>query len=128
MEITKIIGVAFLGVFITLILKQYKPEFAIYISILVGCMILFYISQKISLLIDLLRSLAEKIDLDTNFLMVLIKITGIAYLTEFACNTCKDAGETAIAAKVEFAGRILIVAMSIPIISTLMEMLLKVIT
>ena len=121
MEVTKIIGVAFTSVFIILILKQYKPEYAIQVSIIAGIIILFMGFGKLSVVIDLLKNLANKVDINTNFFSILLKITGIAYLTEFASNVCKDAGETAIASKVELVGRILIVAISIPIISTLLE-------
>lgn len=125
MEITKVIGIAFVAVFIILVLKQYRPEYAIYVSIVAGIMILFFSISKIEIIIDLLKSLANKIDINLNYFSVLLKITGIAYLTEFAFNVCKDAGETAIASKVELAGRILIIALSIPIISTLLETILS---
>lgn len=121
MEITKIIGIAFIAVFVILLLKQYKPEYAIQISIVAGIMILFFSVSKLNIIIDLLKNLSSKIDLNIGFFSILLKITGIAYLSEFACNVCRDAGETAIASKVELAGRVLIIALSIPIISTLLE-------
>ena len=125
MEITQIIGVAFIAVFIILLLKQYKPEYAIQASIVAGIIILFFSIEKLSLIIDLLKNLSNKIDINSSFLAILLKITGIAYLSEFAVNICKDAGETAIASKVELAGRILIITISIPIISTLLETMIK---
>ena len=70
---------------------------------------------------DLLRNLANQIHEHADFFPVLLKMTGIAYLIEFTASSCKDAGETAIASKVELAGRILIMAMSIPILTTLLE-------
>lgn len=60
------------------------------------------------------------------FLQLLIKITGIAILTEFAVSVCKDSGETAIANKVDFGGKIMIIAMSIPIISSLLETIIQI--
>ena len=125
MEITKIIGIAFIAIFIILVLKQYKPEFALQASIIAGIIILFYSVSKLNIIIDLLKSLSKKIDLNISFFSILLKITGIAYLSEFASNICKDAGETAIASKVELAGRVLIIALSIPIISTLLETMIS---
>ncbi len=127
MEITKIIGIALVGVCTSLFLKQYQPEFAIFISLVCGCMILVYVFHKLSFIVNLLKSLASRIDLNEDFLVILLKATGIAYVTEFACNTCRDAGETAIASKVELAGRVLIASMAIPIITTLVEMMQKLI-
>lgn len=124
MEITKVIGIAFIAVFIILLLKQYKPEYAIQVSIVAGILILFFAVSKVTVVIDLLKSLSSKIDVNMSYFSILLKITGIAYLSEFASNICKDAGETAIASKVELAGRILIISLSIPIISTLLETML----
>jgi stage III sporulation protein AD len=60
------------------------------------------------------------------FLGILLKITGIAFLTEFAVSVCKDSGETAIASKVDLGGKVIIIAISIPIISSLLETVVKV--
>ena len=60
------------------------------------------------------------------FLGILLKITGIAFLTEFAVSVCKDSGETAIASKVDLGGKVIIIAISIPIISSLLETVIKV--
>ena len=57
--------------------------------------------------------------------MIILKVTGIAFLTEFGVSICKDSGETAIANKIDLAGKILIIAISIPIISALLELTLK---
>jgi stage III sporulation protein AD len=101
MEIIQIIGVAFTATFIIVLLKQYKPEYAIHISIIAGTIIFGIILLKMSGIINLLETLSNKIGVDNQFYLILLKITGIAYLTEFASNVCKDSGETAIASKVE---------------------------
>lgn len=126
MEIVKIIGIAFLALIIVIILKQYKPEFAIYASILAGSVILFMSIGKLSGIINLLEDISSKTTINGEFLSILIKITGIAFLTEFAVSVCKDSGETAIANKVDMGGKIIIVAISIPIISALLETVIKI--
>ena len=82
--------------------------------------------SKISAIIDMLTSLANQTAINNEFLKLLIKITGIAFLTEFAVSICKDAGESAIASKVDIGGKVIIVSMSIPIIAGLMETILKI--
>jgi len=74
----------------------------------------------------MLTSLANQTAINNEFLKLLIKITGIAFLTEFAVSICKDAGESAIASKVDIGGKVIIVSMSIPIIAGLMETILKI--
>ena len=54
-----------------------------------------------------------------------LKITGIAILTEYAVSICKDSGENAIANKIDFASKIIVISLSIPIISTTLESLTK---
>ena len=114
MDIIKIIGIAFIAVIIIVILKQYRPEFAIYASILAGVLILALASDTLSGIIDMIQSISNKTNINNDFLIILIKITGIAILTEFAVSICKDAGESAIASKVDVGGKILIISLSIP--------------
>lgn len=127
MNITQIVGFALVATFIILILKQYKPEYAMQASILAGIVILVFAISKISTVITLIENLINDIGINKEFLVILLKITGIAYLVEFASSICKDAGENAIASKVELAGKLLIVTLSIPIISTLIETVTEVI-
>ena len=126
MEIVKIIGIALIALIIIIILKQYKAEFAIYVNLLAGVIILLLVVDHLSSIIQLLNSIANKTSINMEFLKLLIKITGIAFLAEFAVSICKDAGEGAIATKIEIGSKIIIVAMSIPIISSLLEIILKI--
>ena len=126
MKIIKIIGVGLIALIIIVILKQYRPEFVIYVSLIAGALILLMIIDKIGAIIDLLTTLSNKTAINNEFLVLLLKITGIAFLTEFAVSICKDSGEVAIANKVDLGGKIIIISMSIPIISSLLETILKV--
>ena len=126
MDIIKIIGIGLIALIIIVILKQYKPEFAIYVSLGAGILIFAIIAGKISGIIDILKSLANKTSINNNFLVLLIKITGIAILTEFAVSVCKDSGENAIASKVDLGGKVIIMSMSIPIMSSLLETIIKI--
>ena len=126
MEIIKIIGIAFIAVIIIVLLRQYRPEFAIYISLLTGVLILLLVIDDLNGIINLLNSIADKVSINASFLALLIKITGIAFLSEFAVSICKDTGEGAIASKIEIGSKIIIISMSIPIISSLLEIILEV--
>ncbi len=125
MEIIQIIGVGFAGILIAGILKEYKPEFKIYVSIVVGIIIFFIASDKLAIFINLIMELSNKLKVSSNFINILLKITGISILTEFAVSICKDSGENAIASKIDLGGKIIILSFSIPIISALLETLLN---
>ena len=126
MDIIKIIGVGLIALIIIIILKQYRPEFVIYVSIIAGVIILILIMDKVSAIIDLLTSLSNKTVINNEFLVLLIKITGIAFFFLFSVSICKDSGETAIANKIDIGGKVLIISMSIPIIASLLETIIKI--
>lgn len=126
MEIIKIIGIALIALIIIIMLKQYRPEYAIFISILTGVLILFLVMDRLTGIINLIDSIQNKFSINTQFIALLIKITGIAFLSEFAVSICKDSGEAAIASKIELGSKIIIISMSIPIISSLLEIILKI--
>ena len=125
MDIIKIVGIALIALVIIILLKQYKPEFAIYISILTGILILILVMDKLSGIINLIKSIVNQSYINTEFVTLLIKITGIAFLSEFAVSICKDSGEAAIASKIEIGSKIIIITMAIPILSSLLELILK---
>ena len=126
MEIIKIIGIALIALVIIIMLKQYRPEYAIFISILTGILILILVMDRLTGIINLIQSIEDKFSINTQFIALLIKITGIAFLSEFAVSICKDSGEAAIASKIEIGSKIIIISMSIPIISSLLEIILKI--
>ena len=126
MEIIKIIGIALIALIIIIMLKQYRPEYAIYVSIIAGILILFLAMEKFSGIINLLKTISDKTYINKQFLGILLKITGIAIITEFAVSICADAGEKAIATKLEIGSKVIIITMSIPIISSLLELIIEI--
>lgn len=126
MDIVKIIGIGLIALIIIIILKQYKPEFAIYVSIIAGVLILLLSISNISGVINLLKDISNRANVNSEFLGIILKITGIAILTEFAVSICQDSGEKAIANKIDIGGKVIIITISIPIISSLLETILKV--
>lgn len=124
-DIIKIVGIGLITLVIIIIIKQYRPEFAIYISIISGILIILLSLDKISKIINLLENICNKSGVNSNFLGILLKMTGIAFLAEFAISICKDAGEGSIASKVELGSKAIIISMSIPIIYNLLEVILK---
>ena len=125
-DVIKIVGIGLVSLILIIIIKQYRPEFALYISLIAGTIILYLALDKISNVINLLKQICDKSGINSQFLSILIKMTGIAYLAEFAISICKDSGESAIANKVELGSKAIIISMSIPIIYNLLEVILKI--
>ena len=82
--------------------------------------------SKISGIIELINNLSSNISINKEFITLIIKMTGIAILTEFTVSICKDSGEAAIANKVDMGGKVIMISMSIPIIAGLLETILKI--
>ena len=106
-------------------LKEYRKDFAIYSSLIGGAIILYYVIDYLKNIVKFLDSLSTT-GISSSFIILLIKITGISILTEFAVSICKDMGESSIASKVDLGGKVIIISMSIPIISALLETIVHV--
>jgi stage III sporulation protein AD len=124
MDIVKIIGVGFITVIINIMLKEYRKDFAIYATLVGGAIILYYVIDYLKNVVDFLDSLSST-GISQDFIILLIKITGISILTEFAVSICKDMGENAIANKVDLGGKLLVISLSIPVISATLSGLLE---
>ncbi len=123
MEIVKIIGIGFITLIVTIILKQYKKEYAIFPVLIGGAIIIFFSMHMIQAIIDFINDLSSQSQYHNQFITLLLKITGISILTEYAVSICKDTGENAIANKIDFGGKIIVISLSIPVIATTLETL-----
>jgi stage III sporulation protein AD len=127
MEIVKIVAFAFIALSIVFLLRNNgKGVLAIQVSTIVGILIFLFMISKITAILQLLQQLALKANIDFVYLNIIFKILGIAYLASFCGEVCRDAGEGTIAARVEFAGKILILALSIPILMAVLQSILKI--
>ena len=125
MEILKIVGIGFLTLIITIMLKEYKKEYSIYAVLIGGAIIIFYSMDTIKYIIKFIQDLSNKSEYNNTFISILLKITGISIITEYAVSICKDSGENSVASKIDFGGKIIVISMSIPIISSTLETLTK---
>ena len=123
MEIFKVVGFAIISVILIVLLKEERKDIALVLMIVSGVIIMFFALSKITPIIDMLNSLINSSGISKDFLVIILKITGIAYIVEFGRNICVDAGQTAIATKLELAGKIIIVSLSLPLIASLVNVL-----
>lgn len=126
MEIIKIVGFAFVALSIILVFKAKRSDLAVHISLAAGILIFIFMIDKVSSVLQLLQDLALKANIDFVYLNTVFKILGIAYLASFCSEICRDAGEGSLASKVEFAGKILILVLAIPILMAVLQSILKI--
>lgn len=123
MEIIKIASVGIIAVILSLVIKNYKPEFSIQITLITSLFIFVFVFAKLSIIMDTIKIISDKINVDIVYLPVIFKILGISYIADFSAQLCKDAGESAIATKIEFAGKVLIMYLAIPIIISILDII-----
>ncbi len=126
MEITQIIGIALIAVIMSIVLKENRPEFAIFVSIIVGIIVIVSLTPNINEIINYIKDLANKTNINFKFVEILLKITGIAILSEFAVSICNDANEKAIGSKIDIGGKIIIISISLPIVKALLDVIIKI--
>jgi stage III sporulation protein AD len=126
-EILKIVGYALIATFLALVIKEQKPNFAFLLIVFVGCSIFLFLIDQIYAIIHMLEKIAVNANVNIIYVETILKIIGIAYIAEFASQITKDAGQAAIASKIEMAGKILILAMAIPILTVLIETIIALI-
>ncbi len=127
MEVMKLIGISLFSTVLCMIIKKDRPEIAMFIGILTGIMIFLSVIFKLNFIIDGIENLANRANIPSMYITLIIKLIGIAYLMEFAIQLCKDSGENSIASKLEFGGKIIVMTMSFPILLSIIEMVLDII-
>jgi stage III sporulation protein AD len=106
--------------------KENNKNIALLLSIFAGSMILIYAISNIQAVVDTLKKLIEQSGINATYLNLILKVTAIVYLIEFGKSVCIDAGESALGTKLELAGKVVIVTLTIPVITTLLEQITKI--
>ncbi|OIR60472.1 stage III sporulation protein AD [Bacillus sp. FMQ74] len=113
-----------IATFLSLIVKEQKPTFAFLIVVFAGCAIFLYLVDQIYEIIRMIEKIAINANVNMVYVETILKIIGIAYIAEFGAQLTKDAGQGAIASKIELAGKILILVMAVPILTVIIETIL----
>ena len=125
MEIAQIVGLALVTTIMLLILRQEKPVLAVLLSIVFSIIIFTLMMGKMASILNVMRELTRRAEVNYFFFATILKILRVAYLAEFAVAICQDAGEQAVAKKVEFASKIIIAVLALPIMIAILESLMQ---
>lgn len=119
--LSKIMGIAFVGAVLAVVLKEKTPQFSMAVSLATGIVIFMLIADTLKEAVDTLSQMISQTGLDTGIFQIVLKICGIGIVAEYFCNIISDAGEAAIAKKAEFAAKILIFAMILPLVGKVVD-------
>lgn len=126
MEIIKIISIAFIALFIYMFLKDKKPDFASLVIIAAGIGIFLYVIGQLGEVINFINNIANKANIDTVYIEIVLKILAISYLASFCSEICKDSGASSLASKVEFSAKVMILVLAIPILMAVLDSILQI--
>ena len=124
MNVMKIAGLAILGAVGALILRRLRPEMGLVMALAAGILLLVMCMPMLGDIISGVSALAQKGGVTDGTTAQLMKVTAISLMTDFAAQTCRDAGENGLALKAELAGRILMLSLALPAMQTLLSLIL----
>ena len=116
-----VVLIGLVAVFAVLLMKVGKPEFAMAVSLAACVLILLFAGGTLTSVIGELKKMFSYITLPDGYLKILFKILGVAYLAEFGSALCKDAGQSAVSGQIELVGKLTILAISMPVVTSLFE-------
>lgn len=117
----KIAIAGIVGVLFAVQLKSVRQEYSIYLGLATCVILFFYGVGKLSLVVDTLHTIQNYIQISDVYIKVLLKIIGITYIAEFSSAICKDAGYQAVAGQIEVFSKLVILAVSMPVLQALLE-------
>lgn len=125
MDLISVIAVCICAVLLSIVLKQYKPEYAFLLSLTTGVIVLIVIVSKLTVVIDAFYSVTARADTELLHLDVILKIIALGLIAEFAVKLCNDAGESAIAGQIELSAKVIILGLAVPLIIMVLDTVLE---
>lgn len=121
MNITALLGICIIATAAAVLLKNYKPEYALTVAVVAG--IVVFVTALLSVVGSLgrLRSLIENTGIEMSYFKVAFKALGICVVTGFVADICRDFGQTSLASRAEFVGKCAVFILSIPLLTTILE-------
>ena len=119
----KIALIGIVGILLALQIKAVKPEYAVYLCMGVSLLIFMGVTEQLQIIVDAIQAIETYLPLDQRYIKILLKIVGITYIAEFGSGLCRDAGYGAVGGQIEFYGKLMLLAVSMPIIENLVEVI-----
>lgn len=123
MNIISLIGVALIACILCVTIKPYQPVFAFSVSLVAGIYIVIKVLEPVYSLINSINLIIQSASISSEIYMPVIKIVGISLIIRISCAICKDAGQQALATKLEFIGCIASLTLCFPLIEHLITLI-----
>lgn len=116
-EIVKITATALIGGILAMTVREYSRPFGLVAVLVTATVIFAFAADMLKEVMSGLDELVRETGINTSYFMSVVKVVGIAYITQFSAEIMRDCGENSIASKTELVGKICIMSLTLPIIS-----------
>jgi stage III sporulation protein AD len=123
---SELIRIAILGIITAIfavVISDKKPEMGMMLGLVFGVIVLIIAFGKAGTIVKALEDTISSSGIDAKLLVPMLKITGMAYITQFSVDVCKDVGQNAIAGKIEIVGKIMMLVVAVPIVTSLIHII-----
>ena len=118
MDIFRIIGIGLAGGILTVTVRHCKPEYGVLTGLITVAVMLF---MTLDAVVPAINGITDRAGVDAKYVAAVVKVVGIAYVSQFGAEVLRDSGENAIASKVELAGKVVILGLTLPIVREFLE-------
>lgn len=119
MLLFKLAAVALVTAILSLALKKDQPAFAFLVSVCAAAELLLAVAQQVSPLLQWLHALDGA--LPGQGISCLLRVLGIALISQLAGDICREAGLAAAATASELCGRVLVLLQALPLLQQLLD-------
>ena len=121
MDIFAICIAAVAATILAVTLKRYNPEISMLLAIGAGVIIFVLVLNQIPQALSQINTLLSRAGMPLQYGQVFFKPLGLCFLCQFSSDACKDAGQSALASKVELAGKLMIVLLALPMLEDIIN-------
>ena len=123
MDIVKVGMMGITGVLVAVLLQKEKKEYSFFISLAIAICIFVFALTKLETVLTFVKKMEGMVQVDSRYILLVMKMIGISYAAEFAAGICKDVGYSAVAGQIETFAKISILVISVPVLTVFLETL-----
>lgn len=121
MDIVKVAVIGIAGVMLSIIMKNSRSEYVQLVALVTAAVVFCYVTARIKIVIESVNGFMGHVGVESRYITILVKMTGIAYVSEFASSMCRDAGYQAVASQIEIFAKLSLLAVSLPVVTALIN-------
>lgn len=124
-SILQLFVIIMVAAMLVVIVREQNESISFLLVLLLGIFVFLFVLNQVEQLFNLFQSIVSKFDVSLLHLDMMIKVIGVAYLTEFISQLLKDAQLNSVAVKVEIVGKLFILLLALPIFISVLETLMS---